>query len=673
MEYKLPEVWFQCVKKEVIGTGAYGTVYRIEDPDHNISAVKVLNIPSNDEEAQTIKYEMKDPKLVREYFTNLISDFMREIQIMETLKDTTNVVHLKSHYLESNAVDEKWTIYIQMEMLTSLARYCSSHVMPEEEVIRLGIDILKAIRDCNKKDIIHRDIKPYNIMVTEDGTFKLGDFGIARHVEKTGRSLSIRGTFSYMAPEVFHGESYDKTVDLYSLGLVMYRLMNKNRDPFVSTSKKLIYYKDKEEALKQRMEGKKIPPPVNASEELTEIILRACAYNVEDRYQCAEDMLKDLLGLQLGIYIKGRSLADHSTVRRIRLMARKKRYELLTILFFFICLAGAASFGHFHKPKAAIREWKPEQVSIEKKIEREICEWAKDSDDLLWTCLEEDDMESFLEKYPDYNEDEYRKLYKDYYLLENSKEFLKENYDKYITQYQKRSRRKIHIIKQIEDAYYVEVTRSYIASDPYKSSISRNEIQEYYQGNLLQCSVYYYIRYDNGAVLFDDLMTVRTDRDSEYNYINDIVVPFEKIPFAPANKNDHSMYDEVGYLNYLYMDSDFVYDDFFRINVIDDYVNEENKTISFVISIKNGTEKNITVDYIYFDYDLGESKGMDEYPGDEEEKSLNIISKAGTSTCYVLTYKIHDEEKTDIDLFKQGYVYHCRYETSLRGVRKNDK
>lgn len=441
MEYKLPEVWFQCVNKEVIGTGAYGTVYRVEDPDHNISAVKVLNIPSNDEEVQTIKYEMKEPKLVREYFTNLISDFMREIQIMETLKDTTNVVHLKSHYLESNAVDEKWTIYIQMEMLTSLARYCSIHVMPEEEVIRLGIDILKAIRDCNKKDIIHRDIKPYNIMVTEDGTFKLGDFGIARHVEKTVRSLSIRGTFSYMAPEVFHGESYDKTVDLYSLGLVMYRLMNKNRDPFVSTSKKLIYYKDKEEALKQRMEGKKIPPPVNASEELAEIILRACAYNVEDRYQCAEDMLKDLIGLQLGIYIKGKSLADHSTVRRIRLMARKKRYELLTIFFLCICLAGAASFGHFHKPKAAIREWKPEQVSIERKIEREICEWAKDSDDLLWTCLEEDDMESFFEEYPDYNEDEYRKLYKDYYLLENSKEFLKENYDKYIMQYQKRSRR----------------------------------------------------------------------------------------------------------------------------------------------------------------------------------------------------------------------------------------
>lgn len=179
MEYKLPEVWFQCVNKEVIGTGAYGTVYKVEDPDHNISAVKVLNIPSTDEEAQTIKNEMKDPKLVREYFTDLIGDFMREIQIMETLKDTTNVVHLKSHYLESNAVDEKWIIYIQMELLTSLTQYCSTHVMTEEEVIRLGIDILKAIRDCNKKDIIHRDIKPDNIMVTKDGTFKLGDFGIA--------------------------------------------------------------------------------------------------------------------------------------------------------------------------------------------------------------------------------------------------------------------------------------------------------------------------------------------------------------------------------------------------------------------------------------------------------------------------------------------------------------
>ncbi|MEI3503340.1 MAG: protein kinase [Anaerovoracaceae bacterium] len=83
---------------------------------------------------------------------------------------------------------------------------------------------------CSKFNIIHRDIKPENIFIAPSGDYKLGDFGIAKTVEKTRLGMSRRGTVVYMAPEVFKGEAYGSTVDIYSLGLVMYRIPQRRKD-----------------------------------------------------------------------------------------------------------------------------------------------------------------------------------------------------------------------------------------------------------------------------------------------------------------------------------------------------------------------------------------------------------------------------------------------------------
>ena len=119
-------------------------------------------------------------------------------------------------------------------------------VLPEKETIKLGIDLCKALEYCQQLNIIHRDIKPENIFVSRFGDFKLGDFGIARELEKTMSSLSKKGTYSYMAPEMYKGERYDNSVDIYSLGIVLYKIMNKNRLPFLNLEKQLITYRDKE-------------------------------------------------------------------------------------------------------------------------------------------------------------------------------------------------------------------------------------------------------------------------------------------------------------------------------------------------------------------------------------------------------------------------------------------
>ena len=123
------------------------------------------------------------------------------------------------------------------------------------------------------------------------GNFKIGDFGIARICDKASADLSKKGTENYMAPEVFHGKDYDHTVDIYSLGLVLYKLLNNNRLPFYPETGSYSEW-DMQQALIDRLSGKKeLPPPCAASEEFGKIVLRMCAHDPAERYQNAKEIL----------------------------------------------------------------------------------------------------------------------------------------------------------------------------------------------------------------------------------------------------------------------------------------------------------------------------------------------------------------------------------------------
>ena len=155
--------------------------------------------------------------------------------------------------------------------------------MNQEEIIRLGIEICQALEVCHKENVLHRDIKPENIMVAKDGTFKLGDFGLAR--EWDDGSMTVIGTRNYMAPEVYN-TFYDKSADIYSLGMVLYYFANDMRLPFWDLH-------DSVAQMNARCKGE-LPEPKTAFEPLRRIILKACAFEPKDRYQSAADMRADL-------------------------------------------------------------------------------------------------------------------------------------------------------------------------------------------------------------------------------------------------------------------------------------------------------------------------------------------------------------------------------------------
>lgn len=296
----------------VIGKGTFGTVYEVErkEFDRNYrSAVKVIQIPSDDnEEINYLRDEGTSAEDIKEYFTKKVKRISSELDLMARLRGNSNIVSYEDHEVVEHTDGVGFDIFIRMELLDPLTEYINTRgMLSVSEVVKLGIDICEALSLCEKNNIIHRDIKPQNIFVSKSGSFKLGDFGVAREIESNSMNLTRVGNCQFMAPEVYNGKKYDTTVDIYSLGLLLYFYLNNRNMPFMDRS--MLTYEERERANARRLSGEDLPLPVNGNYELKEAILKACSYNPEDRYQTA-DQFKAALRYALSEMDEGLAKTD---------------------------------------------------------------------------------------------------------------------------------------------------------------------------------------------------------------------------------------------------------------------------------------------------------------------------------------------------------------------------
>ncbi len=298
--------------EEEIGSGAFGTVYKIKKEEFGrvyYSAMKVLHIPQDKDEHKRLRSEGMDDASISTYYSQVVQDFVSEIELLSSLDGITNIVDYKDHIIEPND-NLGYTIYIKMQLLTPVSNTLlnsdgSVRFMDVKEIIKLGVDMCSALEVCEKRNIIHRDIKIDNIFISENGDYKLGDFGIAKQLEATQGEMSKKGTLLYMAPEVFRGEKYDKTADIYSLGVVLYRLLNKNRAPFFPNYPDPIKFSDKETANTMRLKGEEFPDIIGISSELNAVLKKACAFNPKDRYFSANEFKSALNSVTLSMIFQG--------------------------------------------------------------------------------------------------------------------------------------------------------------------------------------------------------------------------------------------------------------------------------------------------------------------------------------------------------------------------------
>ena len=290
--------------RRLIGTGSYGKVFEIQRTDSldgsvYTGALKIISIPGSDEQAADTLNSGMDAASASAYYLSCVKNLSNEIRMMAALKGHTNIVSYEDHQIYRQPNNIGWDILIRMELLTPISQYFSQiHTVPRQETIQLGIDICRALELCAKYNIIHRDIKPANIFLSAAGDYKLGDFGVARVADTASGASTRIGTVNYMAPEVFHGRNYTRSVDIYSLGLVLYQLLNNNRLPLLPPMPQPITPAAREQAQVQRLNGAVLPPPAYADPELARIILKACAPNPADRYADPAQMRRELEKLQ---------------------------------------------------------------------------------------------------------------------------------------------------------------------------------------------------------------------------------------------------------------------------------------------------------------------------------------------------------------------------------------
>ncbi|MCD7785499.1 MAG: serine/threonine-protein kinase [Oscillospiraceae bacterium] len=299
-DYRLNGVLNDWELTSCIGQGAFGTVYEAINSKSVRSAIKIISIPASNEEGRVL-LDTGDEK-IRAELSDVVNSLSSELTRIIGIQHSPNIASVYNFKVIENNGSFGWNVIIRMELLTSLNSYMVAHRLTQPEIIKLGIDACNALNSysqiCSSG---HGDIKPENIFVDGYGNFKLGDFGISLILKNRIGDLPQKDSMSYMAPEVMRGKKYDTRADIYSLGVLLYRLLNFNRLPLLDVGKQIISPKERQNAVNRRLMGEKLPAPAEASPELSEIILQACAFNPEDRFVTAtafKNALESISGLE---------------------------------------------------------------------------------------------------------------------------------------------------------------------------------------------------------------------------------------------------------------------------------------------------------------------------------------------------------------------------------------
>ena len=252
--------------QELIGVGGMAMVYKAYDSvDDTTVAIKILK---------------------EEFLNN--SDFIRRF------KNESKAIAVLSHpnIVKVNDVSFGDKIqYIVMEYIDgiTLKEYIShQHVIPWKEAVHFTVQILQALQHAHEKGIVHRDMKPQNIMLLQDGTIKVTDFGIARFADTETKTMTDKaiGSVHYIAPEQARGDATDCKADIYSVGIMLYEMLT-GKLPFEADSPVSV-------AIMQMQDDPKPLREINPKvpEGIEEITLKAMRKNPSQRYASAKEMLE---------------------------------------------------------------------------------------------------------------------------------------------------------------------------------------------------------------------------------------------------------------------------------------------------------------------------------------------------------------------------------------------
>lgn len=316
-------VWEGYEAGELLGSGSFGDVYvliRKDSPEECFEAFKEVAVPPAHMDCmEEAVFQGLTLENARYFYEGMKDKAWEEVEILRKLADCPNILRVSDACIREFPEDSGeygWVIFVRMERLVPFKDHLMKNGISLREAAQLACDLCTALEACRVQGILHRDIKPENLFYSpSEKRFKLGDFGLACYSERMTEQKGLPGTLTHMSPEVFRGAQFDYADDLYAVGMVLYKLLNENRIPFLPDYPVPYTMAMRNQALRRRMDQAEISLPSFVRKdsdgqcrmltfgtvspegrmELARIAARSIATGRENRYSSPEELRQRLL------------------------------------------------------------------------------------------------------------------------------------------------------------------------------------------------------------------------------------------------------------------------------------------------------------------------------------------------------------------------------------------
>ena len=301
MAQSFDPVFGEWYTEKQLGSGTDGKAYTITrtapDGSTERAVLKTIRVGDYRSEKKSFnkingdEFSSQDNDISHE---KIISNITENIDIIQKTDNGRHFVRY-DEWEKRKTSDSKGTlILIRLEEMKSLSDLLENFSFTLEETMRLGISICRSLIRCRDFGYIYPNLKPENILFDRRGVCKLGDFGSFSCLEPTKTSIAYKRTQYFMAPEFLKTGKINCTIDTYSLGLVLYMLVNRGRLPFTENYPAEVTVSSLDNSKLNRLSGTDFPKPALCDELLFMIIKKACAFKPEERYLSPKQMLADL-------------------------------------------------------------------------------------------------------------------------------------------------------------------------------------------------------------------------------------------------------------------------------------------------------------------------------------------------------------------------------------------
>lgn len=277
---------------EEIRSDVYGSLYRVSKGE-DVKLLRRIAVPTEGVDAELQNSQCGKSSKINAFVTKSVKEIDRELAATKTLSKLSKGQLLQ--YFGHKFVKESdgYQVYVLLENATPFSEYEKNNRLTVRDVITVAKSVAAGLKLCHSEKFLHGNVCEENVYVTEDGRFILGGFDVTHSLRGEPSQRLEKSNYRDIAPEWYFGKGLDGSVDVYALGMLCYRLLNRFRDPLVPSYPLSYTEEDEKSAFERRLNGAIPPLPLGAENKLGEVIRKAVMPR-EERYNTVGAFLSAL-------------------------------------------------------------------------------------------------------------------------------------------------------------------------------------------------------------------------------------------------------------------------------------------------------------------------------------------------------------------------------------------